>query len=43
LRCATHLSTFLVIAISAGFLEPFEFDYDDRQRPMACEAGERIG
>ena len=29
LRCAKHMSTFLLIAITARFLNPFAFDYDD--------------
>ena len=33
---------FCLIAITARFLEPFEFDYDDGKRPMTCEVGERI-
>jgi hypothetical protein len=38
--CDAHLG-FLLIAITARFLEPFEFDYDDSKRPMTCGVGER--
>jgi hypothetical protein len=38
--CDAHLG-FLLIAPTARFLGPFEFDYDDSKRPMTCEVGER--
>jgi len=37
LRCTTHISAFLLIVFIARFLEPFGFDFDDRERPMTCE------
>lgn len=41
-RVRMRYARFCLIAITARFLEPFEFDYDDGKRPMTCEVGERI-
>jgi hypothetical protein len=41
-RVRMRYARFCLIAITARFLEPFEFDYDDGKRPMTCEVRERI-